>query len=291
MTYKPHIAILVPSPDNHQHDERWPGNFETLAAPLRALGATVEPQPWIDGAAPEALLAYDRVLPLLAWGYHLRTQDWFERLSLWQDLGVRLDHDPEILRWNTSKAYLAELAAKGAPVTPSLMVDGVTEADLAKAREQFQSRSLVIKPQISAGAHKTLVIQAHDPLGSLPTGPVILQPFLPSVGEEGELSLFYFGGVFSHAVAKVAKDGDFRVQPQYGGATTAFDPSPEAREAAATVLAACGKDLTYARVDLIRCLDGSLRLMELEVIEPDLFLAFAADGGAAYGRAVLKSFL
>lgn len=291
MTSKPHIAILVPSPDNHQHDERWPGNFETLAAPLRALGATVEPQPWIDGAPPEALLAYDRVLPLLAWGYHLRTQDWFARLALWQDLGARLDHGPEILRWNTSKAYLAELAARGAPVTPSLMVDGVTEADLAKAREQFQSQSLVIKPQISAGAHQTHVIQAHDPLGSLPTGPVILQPFLPSVGEEGELSLFYFGGVLSHAVAKVAKAGDFRVQPQYGGATMAIDPSPEARDAAAAVLAACGKDLTYARVDLIRCLDGSLTLMELEVIEPDLFLAFAADGGAAYGRAVLKSFL
>lgn len=291
MTHKPHIAILVPSPDNHQHDERWPGNFETLAAPLRALGATVEPQPWIDGAAPQALLAYDRVLPLLAWGYHLRTQDWFERLALWQDLGVRLDHNPEILRWNTSKAYLTELAAKGASVTPSLMVDGVTGADLAKARAQFQSQRLVIKPQISAGAHQTLVVGEDDPLDRLPTGPVILQPFLPAVGEEGELSLFFFGGQFSHAVAKVAKDGDFRVQPQYGGATTAFDPSPEARDAASAVLAACGRDLTYARVDLIRCLDGSLRLMELEVIEPDLFLAFAPDGGAAYGRAVLKSFL
>jgi glutathione synthase/RimK-type ligase-like ATP-grasp enzyme len=119
---------------------------------------------------------------------------------------------------------------------------------------------------------------------------VILQPFLPSVREEGELSLFYFGGAFSHAVAKVARNGDFRVQPQYGGATTAFYPGPEAREAAAIVLAACDKELTYARVDLIRCLDGGLRLMELEVIEPDLFLAFALDGGAAYGRAVLKSF-
>ncbi len=291
MTLKPQIAILVPSPDNHQHDERWPGNFETLAAPLRALGATVEPQPWIDGAAPEALLAYDRVLPLLAWGYHLRTKDWFERIALWQSLGVRLDHDPEILRWNTSKAYLIELAAKGAPVTPSLMVDGATEADLATAREQFQSQTLVIKPQISAGAHQTFVVGEDDALDRLPAGPVILQPFLPAVGEEGELSLFFFDGVFSHAVAKVARRGDFRVQPQYGGATTAFDPSPEARNAAAAVLAACGRDLTYARVDLIHCLDGSLRLMELEVIEPDLFLAFAPDGGAAYGRAVLRPFL
>lgn len=291
MTSKPYIAILVPSPDNHQHDHRWPRSFETLAAPLRALGATVQPQPWIDGAVLEALLAYDRVLPLLAWGYHLRPQDWFERLALWQGLGVRLDHGPEILHWNTSKAYLAELAAKGAPVTPSLMVDGVTEADLAKAREQFQSQALVIKPQISAGAHQTLVVQEQDRLGSLPKGPVILQPFLPSVGEEGELSLFYFGGTFSHAVAKVAKDGDFRVQPQYGGATTVIDPTLEAHEAAAMVLAACGRNLTYARVDLIRCLDGRLRLMELEVIEPDLFLAFAPDGGAAYGRAILKSFL
>lgn len=291
MTQAPQIAILVPSPDNHQHDERWPQNFETLAAPLRALGAKVAPQPWIDGAAPEALLAYDRVLPLLAWGYHLRAKDWFERLTLWKALGVRLDHGPEILRWNSSKAYLIELATKGAPVTPSRMVEDVTAADLIAARHQFASQTLVIKPQISAGAHQTLVVHQGDGLEGLPRGPVILQPFLPSVGQEGELSLFFFGGVFSHAVAKVAKVGDFRVQPQYGGATIDLDPSPEALEAAHAVLAACGQDLTYARVDLIRGLDGQLGLMELEAIEPDLFLAFAPDGGDAYGRAVLKDLI
>lgn len=291
MTQAPQIAILVPSPDNHQHDERWPHNFETLAAPLRALGAKVVPQPWIDGAPPEDLLAYDRVLPLLAWGYHLRTKDWFERLTLWQGLGVWLDHGPEILRWNSSKAYLVELAERGAPVTPSLMVEDVTSADLIAARHQFQSQTLVIKPQISAGAHQTLVVHQGDGLEALPSGPVILQPFLPSVGQEGELSLFFFAGVFSHAVAKVAKAGDFRVQPQYGGATTALDPSPEALKAAHAVLAACGQDLTYARVDLIRGLDGQLGLMELEVIEPDLFLAFAPDGGSAYGRAILRGLI
>jgi hypothetical protein len=288
MTQAPQIAILVPSPDNHQHDERWPGNFETLAAPLRALGAKVVPEPWIDGAAPEGLLAYDRVLPLLAWGYHLRAKDWFERLTLWQGLGVRLDHNPVILRWNTSKAYLIELAKRGAPVTPSLMVEDVTAADLIFARHQFQTQTLVIKPQISAGAHQTLVLRPEDALQSLPSGPVILQPFLPSVGQEGELSLFYFGGVFSHAVAKVAQAGDFRVQPQYGGATTVLVPSPEALAAANAVLAASGHDLTYARVDLIRGLDGALGLMELEIIEPDLFLAFAPDGGSAYAKAILR---
>jgi hypothetical protein len=288
MTQALQIAILVPSQDNHEHDERWPGNFETLAAPLRAMGAKLVPEPWIDGAAPEALLAYDRVLPLLAWGYHLRAKDWFERLTLWQGLGVSLDHNPEILRWNSSKAYLVELANRGAPVTPSLMVEGVTAADLIFARQRFQSQTLVIKPQISAGAHQTLVLRPDDAQQVLPTGPVILQPFLPSVGEEGELSLFYFGGVFSHAVAKVAKAGDFRVQPQYGGATTAIDPSAEALKTASAVLAACGHDLTYARVDLIRGLDGTLGLMELEIIEPDLFLAFAPDGGSAYAKAILR---
>lgn len=289
MSTIPRIAILVPSPDNHQHDERWPENFERLAAPLRALGAMVDPQPWIDGAGPETLAAYGAVLPLLAWGYHLRTTDWLERLRIWQDLGVRMIHHPDILRWNTRKSYLAELADKGAPVTPSLMADQLAEADLVAARQQFKSQTLVVKPQVSAGAHCTVVVHPGDGLEGLPAGPVVIQPFLPAVGEEGEWSLFYFGGVFSHAVAKVAKTGDFRVQPQYGGEVSAIDPGAEALAAAQAVLAAADRSLTYARVDLIRCLDGSLRLMELEVIEPDLFLAFAPDGGAAYGRAVLSA--
>ena len=289
MTEPLRIAILVPDPDNLFYAPRWPELFERLAEPLRRQGARVEAQPWIGGAAPEDLLAYDLVLPLLVWGYHLRAEAWAARIAAWRTLGVRLNHGPDILAWNTCKAYLAQLADRGAPVVPSLMSDQVCEADLDAARQRFGCQTLVVKPQVSAGAHCTVVLQAGDGLGGLPDGPVVIQPFLPAVGEEGELSLFYFGGRFSHAVTKVARAGDFRVQPQFGGLSTTVTPDPQALAAAEAVMAAAGWDLLYARVDLIRCLDGSLGLMELEIIEPGLFMAHAPDGGAAFAAAVMAA--
>jgi hypothetical protein len=289
MTQPLRIAILVPDPDNLFYAPRWPELFERLAEPLRGLGARVEAQAWIGGDAPDALLAYDLVLPLLVWGYHLRAQEWAARIEAWRGLGVRLNPGPDILAWNSRKAYLAQLAERGAPVVPSLMSDQVVRADLEAARSRFGAQTLVVKPQVSAGAHCTVVVQAGDSLDGLPEGPVVIQPFLPAVGEEGELSLFYFGGQLSHAVTKVAKAGDFRVQPQFGGLSTTVTPSPLALAAAASVMAAAGFDLLYARVDLIRCLDGRLGLMELEIIEPDLFMAHAPDGGAAFAAAVMAA--
>ena len=119
-----------------------------------------------------------------------------------------------------------------------------------------------------------------------PTGPAMLQPFLPSVTEEGELSLIFFGGAFSHAIAKVPGAGDFRVQYQHGGAYHAIGATPEMLSVAEQVLAAADQRLTYARIDLIRDHDGSLKLMELEAIEPDLYLNLAPDGGAMFARAM-----
>ena len=289
MSSLPRLAILVPSPDNQQHASSWPGLFENLASPLRALGATVTPEPWLGGNPPRALRDYDAVLPLLAWGYHLKPAEWAQRLQNWSDLDVRLTHDPELLAWNTTKSYLTELAELGAPVVPSLMTDAVTLQDLDQARSLFDCELLVVKPQVSAGAHQTVVLAPDDEPDDLPEGPAIVQPFLPAVGEEGEWSLFYFAGQFSHAVAKVARPGDFRVQPQFGGRVRAVVPSPEALDVAQAVLRAVDRDLVYARIDLIRSLDDSLRLMELEIIEPNLFLEQAADGGAAFARAVMAS--
>ena len=104
-----------------------------------------------------------------------------------------------------------------------------------------------------------------------------------------KLSLFFFDGRFSHAVTKVAVDGDFRVQPQFGGRVSEIAPEREALRAAEMVLEAAGPALTYARVDLIRGLDHTPQLMELEVIEPDLFLEHAHDQGAAFAEAVVRA--
>jgi glutathione synthase/RimK-type ligase-like ATP-grasp enzyme len=279
------VLILTPAPDEPRFAGSWSPLFERLAAPLRARGLTVEAGSWVDADIAAARM----VLPLLSWGYHLRADEWFARLDALEAAGARLANPAPVLRWNTTKTYLAELAAKGAPVVPTIALDRLTQQDLDHARDVFGVDVLVTKPQISGGSQDTVKLRHADGLAGCTTGPALIQPFLPAVGEEGELSLFYFDGVFSHAVTKVAASGDFRVQPQFGGQVSGVAPEPEALHAAEMVLRAAGAPLTYARIDLIRGLDGTPQLMELEVIEPDLFLNHAHDGGAAFADAVLKA--
>jgi glutathione synthase/RimK-type ligase-like ATP-grasp enzyme len=277
------ILILAPSGDNAAYVAAGARLFERLAAPLRADGLTVASQPWTDPVDPEAARL---VLPLLAWGYHLRQPAWFAQLDAMEAAGVPTINPVPTLRWNTTKTYLIELEGRGAPVVPTHAHDRLTPEALAAAFDAFGVDELVVKPQISGGSQDTVRFKRHGVLEGGPTGPALIQPFLPAVGEEGELSLFYFDGVFSHAVTKVATAGDFRVQPQFGGLVSGVAPEIEALRAAEMVLEAADLPLTYARIDLIRGLDHTPQLMELEVIEPDLFLEHAHDHGAAFAAAI-----
>ncbi|KRA62240.1 transporter [Caulobacter sp. Root655] len=280
------VLILTPAADQTLYAHAWRPLFDRLAAPLRAHGLTVSDLAWDAPFDPGSARA---VLPLLSWGYHLRPAAWFARLDALEVAGARLANPVSVLRWNTTKTYLAQLAAKGAPVVPTIALDRLTLEDMDRARDLFGVDVLVAKPQISGGSQDTVKLRHADGLAGCPTGPALIQPFLPAVGEEGELSLFYFDGLFSHAVTKVATGGDFRVQPQFGGQVSGVAPEPEALHAAEMVLKAAETPLTYARVDLIRGLDGTPQLMELEVIEPDLFLGHAHDAGAAFAAAVVRA--
>jgi glutathione synthase/RimK-type ligase-like ATP-grasp enzyme len=127
-----------------------------------------------------------------------------------------------------------------------------------------------------------------EALAGSPAEGRMIQPFLPAVADEGELSVFVFGGRFSHAVRKQAKGGDFRVQPQFGAHLEAMEPEADMLALARAALDAAPPGVLYARIDMVRDADGVLRLMELEAIEPDLYFAFARDKGEALGLAVLE---
>jgi glutathione synthase/RimK-type ligase-like ATP-grasp enzyme len=280
------VLILVPARDEHRYGDSWTPLLESLAAPLRRHGLQVAAQPWTDAVDPaQARL----VMPSLAWGYHGRQADWFAQIDRFEATALRMVNPPAVLRWNSTKTYLVEMAARGAPVVPTLAHDALTPEHLQAAFDAFGVDEVVVKPQVSAGSHETIRVKRRGSLEGGPTGPALIQPFLPAVGEEGELSLFYFDGVFSHAVTKVAVEGDFRVQPQFGGRTSEIAPEREALRAAEMALEAAGARLTYARVDLIRGLDHTPQLMELELIEPNLFLEHAHDQGEAFARAVVRA--
>lgn len=280
------VLILVPARDAPRFGDSWSPLFERLAAPLRAKGLSVEAQPWTDAVEKDRARL---VMPSLAWGYHGRQAEWFAFVNRLEQDGIRVANPAAMLRWNSNKTYLVELAARGAPVVPTHAHDRLTQEAVQVALDAFGVDEVVVKPQVSAGSHETIRVRRHGSLEGGPSGPALIQPFLPAVGEEGELSLFYFDGRFSHAVAKVAVAGDFRVQPQFGGRVSEIAPEPEALRAAEMVLEAVGAPLTYARVDLIRGLEHTPQLMELELIEPDLFLEHAHDGGAAFADAVARA--
>jgi glutathione synthase/RimK-type ligase-like ATP-grasp enzyme len=231
------------------------------------------------------LTGFDLVLPLLAWGYH-REGDWPGQVAGWQSEGVRLANPPAVLRWNADKAYLAEFAAAGAPVVPTRFVERLDEAALHAAAASFGTEALIAKPRISASAFQTIRWSPGTALAGGPDRAAILQPFLPDIEIGGELSLIYLGGAFSHAIRKRPQPGDFRVQPEYDGIITPHDPLPDEVGAAEAALRAADADLLYARVDLVRGLDGAPALMEIELVEPDLYLEHHPGAPGAFARAV-----
>jgi glutathione synthase/RimK-type ligase-like ATP-grasp enzyme len=285
-----HIAILTPDHVDPQTESAWQQRFEMLQNALQAQDLRVDAVPW---TTPLALTDYALVLPLLAWGYHRDPALWRAQLARWQAGGVRLQNSALVLAQNFDKRYLATLAGRGVTIVPTRFSEQLSTQDLDAAAQEFGATALVIKPTISAGAFQTLRwYPAQQDSASVlrtalaPSGPCLLQPYLQSVADFGEVSLIYFSGQFSHAVIKRPQSGDFRVQTGFGGQTTAYAAAPEFLSAGAKVLQAMQTDLLYARVDLLALADGQIALMELEATEPDLFLDYDAAAGARFAAAV-----
>ena len=252
-----------------------------LARPFQAAfadaGMTLALRPWDLGPGDG-----DATLALFAWGYHLDVARWDAMLAAWPSERP-LFNPPALLAWNTRKTYLLELEAAGVPIVPSRF-GRADAASIAAAFDAFGCDELVVKPQISAGSHQTVRVRrghAVDPLDE-----VILQPFLRAIAEEGELSLFAIGGRFSHAARKVATGGDFRIQPQFGGRFSRYEPDQEAMGVFDAALAALPHAPLYARIDLLRRPDGQLALIEVEAIEPDLYVEIEPEVPARLAAAL-----
>lgn len=279
------VVILTPDPALSLDPEGWSRSLQRLDALLGGQGIEAVPVAWTE-ADPAMLARAPLVLPLLAWGYALAEPRWLAAIDNWQAAGVRLANPAPMLRWNSDKSYLLSFAEKGAPVAPVIRAERLTDEVMAAAARQFGTDRLVAKPVVSAGAIQTIRWQPGMPLDGGPAGAALIQPFLPSIVAEGEVSLLHFDGAFSHAVLKRARTGDFRVQREWGGASEPWTPDAAALDAAARVLTAIGDAPLYARIDLARDLDGRWALIEAELIEPELFLELDPAGGAAFVRAI-----
>lgn len=257
---------------------------DDLAVPAFASnGVQVQTLPWQE---PAEWAAFDAVLIRSTWDYQRHPEAFLKALEQ-ISAQTRLFNPLPVVQWNLHKRYLLELQAKEVPIVPTRLSRGLRSDQVERWREEWQATELVAKPAIGANADDAFRL----PVGQDPAEldricarfegrELLVQPFLPSIESEGEFSLFFFAGALSHTIQKVPKSGDFRVQEEHGGDIRPLPcPAMDLIEAAHRALAALNEELLYARVDLVRDAEGQPRLMELELIEPALYLR--TDPGAA----------
>lgn len=270
------LEMAKPDPESH-----------LLVDALAAIGISADVLAWQTACDWSA---YSLVLVRTPWDYFRHREaflNWAENVNR----VARLVNPSQVLRWNSHKGYLRELSEAGVPVVPTLWL-GHGTSDLASLHT-CEWGEVVVKPAVSIGAigarrgHLSDTGMLEHVQTLLVDGDVMVQPYIAEVADAGELSLIYFGGEFSHAVRKLPKPGDFRVQDMYGGTKELVAPAQAARDLAGMVLRCIPDDTAYARIDLVSHSDRWF-LMELELIEPELFLPLSPGSAERFAAAISR---
>jgi glutathione synthase/RimK-type ligase-like ATP-grasp enzyme len=272
-----------------------PGDFfiydEMTYQPLARLGWEVVSIPW--NWHDQDWTLFDLVVIRSPWDYQNSPDVFLSTLEKIEASGVRLLNPVSICRWNLDKRYLRELQHRGVSIVPTLWLDRLELDDIPDYYRQLgQPSALVIKPCVGAGAQGIFVLSKDPnsdwktPLRLYDDRPVMVQPYLASINSVGEYSLFYFGGQYSHAILKVPKAGDFRVQEEHGGVISSYAADESLCQAAQETLAAVDCELLYARVDLVILDDGSPAVIELELIEPSLYFPYDDQSPQRFAEAL-----
>ncbi len=237
---------------------------------------------------------FDAVIIRSPWDYQDDASAFLSVLATIDDSSTVLLNSLTTVQWNIDKIYLKSLADHNISIVPTLWQSNFVAEDLPQFFNHFNCQQLVIKPRISANADNTFWLKQATAEHSIADLEVIfsdsnfmVQPFMASVIDEGEFSLFYFNGEFSHAILKTPKADDFRVQEEHGGRLQAITPEKallaQAESTLATITNLTDEMPLYARVDFVRVSNSSasepFALMEAELIEPSLY--FNMDDSAA----------
>lgn len=263
-----------------------------LLQPLAHRGILAEAAVWSDPNYDWK--SCDMVVIRSCWDYHLRLPEFLRWIDSLEHRGVRVWNRPATLRWNADKVYLRDLERRGVPIVPTLWFESERAISLKHELQNAGWGQAVVKPRVSATAYRTKLVradyaeEAQELLDELRDGPgVMVQKFMDGIVCEGEWSLIFFGGKFSHAVLKKPKSGDFRVQHDFGGLEEIATPPAFVLAAAERIMLAAGETL-YARVDGVID-NGEFRLMELELIEPALFLLRCSGAAERFAEAIVAS--
>ena len=252
----------------------WAGDRLFLSE-LQQRGYRTAPVVWDDPSVDWD--RWDAVIIRSCWDYHLKIdsfRDWVDRAAAGGRLVI---NRPDVVRWNMHKRYLLDVARAGGRIPPTLVIAQGEPGTLHHHLQRAGWGDAVIKPAVSATGHNTRLVRGVPSeederafVEALATGDVLAQEYVPQVREHGEWSLVFFGGRYSHAALKRAASGEFRVHIEWGGTVETATPPPVLIDQAQALMDALALDATYGRVDGTE-VDGGLMVMELEVIEPELF--------------------
>jgi glutathione synthase/RimK-type ligase-like ATP-grasp enzyme len=236
---------------------------------------------------------FDLIVLRSCWNYHVHAAEFIDWLQRVGKITPVLNATNTVL-WNHNKFYLRQVEALGIEIAPTIFVSHANAlgADLGTIQSW---EKIVVKPAISASAHNTSLMDGamfpgeNEPVRGMQGQPFLVQQFIPEIQTKGEISFVYIDGLFSHAALKRPAAGDFRVQQEHGGTAESFRPSAPLRAQADKIAAAVPqvRDSLYCRIDVIEK-NCRLVLMELELIEPELFLGLAEGAAERFAKAIVE---
>ncbi len=267
---------------------------DTLAEPfLNELGIGVETISWRSQTSDWA--KYAAVIIRTTWDYQKNLREFLKALAQINSKTLLLN-PLSVVGWNADKVYLRELESQGINIVPTIWGEKISNVrELKKLFEELDSDEFVIKPTISAGADSTFWLSKDGDLTEAASAfsnlPYMIQPFMQNIILEGEFSVFYMNGAYSHTIQKTPKPFDFRVQEEHGGTIAGVTPANDMIEFSNRVMSLIPHELLYARVDIVKDSNNQLALMELELVEPALYLRMDTKAPARLAKAIQSQIL
>lgn len=255
-------------------------NFYTydklLFEPLKTLGWIAEEISWRNEKVNWS--DFEAVIVRSTWDYQNDLEKFKIVLEKINSVS-HLENDLELMKWNMNKNYLFDLEQKGVRIVETIWEKKFNSETALKYFEKLNTDEIIIKPNISANADNTFRLtkeKLYDNISELEkifeAKEFMVQPFIQNIIDEGEYSLFFFNGKFSHSVLKKPKEKDFRVQEEHGGDIQPITAPAEIVLVAENIIKKLFTIPLYGRVDLVRTKNNEFALMELELIEPSLYL-------------------
>jgi len=278
-------------PDAFEHDQM----LSCLTPAFRGAGLLLQEVSWDDADIDWSCFA--AVIIGTTWDYQDRLSDFLSALDRITAQTILLN-SADLVRWNSRKTYLQALEAQGVRTIPTCWLDQPTAREITACFATFNTDTIVVKQQVGACAVGQTRLRRRDVV-TAPDVPVMVQPFIPSVATDGEISVIAIGGIISHALRKIPVAGDYRTQSVYGAKEVAVTLDADHKAAVSTALTAAPEIPLYARLDFLSGPaagaaapnnDGhsahTPMLIEMEVIEPYLYPEFGPYLGVRMAETV-----